>query len=242
MALESVQPVPVRVRGGDAPAAEPAALTAAPEQGRPRRSPGARPLQSTAQPYFSLMALAAAPCRRRRLSPPRRAAPPRGMLGVSTVASGSSRSLSAPTASSLISLSPGGGHHHRVHHYVPRAVLAQLVRYYLDERYAGDHARLHRVREDVREHAVELRGRNSGVDSKILFTPVVFWAVRAVMALMAYTPGAGHGLDVGLYPGASAESRPQVQCCPHFSAPFTLTAKFYIATESGAPDPPRQRA
>ena len=33
--------------------------------------------------------------------------------------------------------------------------------------------------------------RNSGVDSKILFTPVVFWAVRAVMALMAYTPWCG---------------------------------------------------
>ena len=51
---------------------------------------------------------------------------------------------------------PAGGDHHRVHHHVLGAVLAQLLGDDADEPRRGDHAHLHRVGPDVLEHGVNL--------------------------------------------------------------------------------------
>ena len=52
--------------------------------------------------------------------------------------------------------------------------------------------------------------RNSGVDSSTPATPVVFWAVRAVTALMAYTPLAVMVLMSAWMPAPPLESLPAI--------------------------------
>ena len=50
--------------------------------------------------------------------------------------------------------------------------------------------------------------RNAGVESKMSVTPVVFWAVRAVTAVMAYTPLADMVLISAWIPAPPLESLP----------------------------------
>ena len=63
--------------------------------------------------------------------------------------------------------------------------------------------------------------RNSGVASKMPVTPVVFWAVSAVMALMAYTPFAVMVLISAWMPAPPLESLPAI-----VNAVFMVTTSF----------------
>ena len=83
--------------------------------------------------------------------------------------------------------------------------------------------------------------RNSGVDSSTPATPVVFWAVRAVTALMAYTPLAVMVLMSAWMPAPPLIASGDRQCCLHIHASFLsdrIALKFSNAAEGGAPDPP----
>ena len=63
--------------------------------------------------------------------------------------------------------------------------------------------------------------RNSGAASKMPVTPVVFWAVSAVMALMAYTPFAVMVLISAWMPAPPLESLPAI-----VNAVFMVTTSF----------------
>ena len=143
------------------------------------------PLQSTAQRYCSLMAFAAA-----TMSSGVRTVMPEstsvsGMFGVSTVASGSRCALSAAMASSLMSLAP---------------LVATMTG--STTMFSARYSRSFRAMTSIRpvdetmpiltasgRMSVKMLSscwaRKSGDTSKIPWTPVVFWAVKAVMALMA---------------------------------------------------------
>ena len=100
-------------------------------------------------------------------------------------------------------LCPGSGHHHRVHHDVLCAILAQLVRDDGDEAGRGDHADLHGIGEDVRENGVQF--------------------LTQELALMANTPLAVMVLMSAWMPAPPLESLPAI-----VNAVFILISPFRI--------------
>ena len=69
---------------------------------------------------------------------------------------------------------------------------------------------------------------------------VVFWAVRAVMALMANTPFAVMVLMSAWIPAPPLESLPaMVNAVLISKTPFQITARFSNAAQGGAPNAPR---
>ena len=98
----------------------------------------------------------------------------------------------------------GGGHHHRVHHDVPGTVGPQLLRDDVDERGRGHHADLHRVGEDIGEHGVQLlsqklrrRLKDAGDAGGVL-------GRQSGDGAHGKNAVGGHGLDVGLDASAAA--------------------------------------
>ena len=69
--------------------------------------------------------------------------------------------------------------------------------------------------------------RNSGVASRMSVTPVVFWAVRAVIALMAKTPFMVMVLISAWIPAPPLESLPAIVNAVLIQ--FLLCIAFYIA-------------
>ena len=143
------------------------------------------PLHSTAQPYFSLMYLAAAsmPVASVMVMPERISAS--GMLGVRTAASGSSSRHRASTASSRSSFAPEVA-----------TITGSTTMFFALYCFSFSAMTTMRSAEETMpiftasgkisvKIASSCSPRNSGVDSRISVTPVVFWAVRAVTALMA---------------------------------------------------------
>ena len=82
--------------------------------------------------------------------------------------------------------------------------------------------------------------RNSGVTSMMSVTPVVFCAVRAVTALIAYTLLASIVLISAWIPAPPQESLPAIDNAVFISFSFLLTSQHYlfIVVQSGAPDVP----
>ena len=116
---------------------------------------------------------------------------------------------------------PGGGHHHRVHHQIFGPILLQLGRDHPDQRNAGDHAGLHRVGEDICEHAVQLlrqkvrRTLHDALDAGSVLGHQSRHRTGGEHAV------GGHGLDICLDTGASAGIGPSDrQCCLHIDASF----------------------
>lgn len=60
----------------------------------------------------------------------------------------------------------------------------QVLGHSIDDGRIGEHAGLDGIRTDVRNDGVDLLGNEPGSTSKTARTPNVFWAVRAVTALM----------------------------------------------------------
>ena len=79
--------------------------------------------------------------------------------------------------------------------------------------------------------------RNSGVASMMSVTPVVFWAVRAVMALMANTPLRVMVLISAWIPAPPLESLPAIVNAV-FILLFLSKHCFCIAAQGGAPNAP----
>ena len=137
-------------------------------------------------------------------------------------------------------LCAGGGHHDGVHHHALRAIPAQLLRDDGNQRCRGDHADLHRVGGDVREHGVQLlRQEVGGGLQDVCDAGGVLGRQGRDRAGGEYAVG-GHGLDVGLDPGASAGiASSNGQCCFHDDLSFLFsTAQFYNAMQGGAPNAP----
>ena len=71
--------------------------------------------------------------------------------------------------------------------------------------------------------------RNSGVDSRMSVTPVVFCAVSAVIALIAYTPWAVIVLMSACIPAPPLESLPAIVNAVFINTSPFSALKFYIA-------------
>ena len=115
----------------------------------------------------------------------------------------------------------GGGHHHRVHHQLLHPVFLQLPGDDLDQRHAGYHSGLYRVRHDVRKDAVQLfrqkfrRDLHDALDAGRILGHQSCDRAHGVYAI------GGHGLDIGLDTGASAGVGPSDrQCCFHCENSF----------------------
>lgn len=110
---------------------------------------------------------------------------PSGIFGVMTSARGKSsffiRSGTPPEASAGAACSDED----RVHNDVFGLVEAKPFGDDFDQCRGGYHTDFDGVREDVRKDGVKLCGQKLRVTSKIPETPVVFWAVSAVIADMA---------------------------------------------------------
>ena len=146
------------------------------------------PLSRTAQPYRSLICRAARSMSASvRMVRPERISPS-GMLGVVTVARGSSSPSRVATASSSSSREPAvetiTGSTTMFSAWYRRSRWAITSMSLLDETMPIFTAS---GRMSVKTMSIYCP-RNSGVASMIPVTPVVFCAVSAVMALMAYTP------------------------------------------------------
>ena len=119
-------------------------------------------------------------------------------------------------------LCPGSGHHHRVHHDVLCAILAQLVRDDGDEAGRGDHADLHGIGEDVRENGVQFLTQELGrCLQNVCDAGGILGSQGRDGAHGKYAVGR-HGLDVCLDAGASAGvASSDRQCCLHTDFSFS---------------------
>ena len=99
---------------------------------------------------------------------------------------------------------PAGGHHDRVHDEFLRLIEAQPFGDGFDQRSGGDHPDLHRVWPQVGEDTVQLQREKIGGD---LIDPLDAGRILGRQSRdRAHGKYAvhGHGLDIGLDPGASA--------------------------------------
>ena len=165
-----------------------------------------------------------------------------GMLGVSTVARGSSCSFRAATASSEISRSPEvatitGSTTRFLAPYSFSLAAITWISGMLDTMPVFTASGKMSVNTQSSSSA-----RNSGVHSTMSLTPVVFWATRAVTAQVANTPLAVMVLMSAWMPAPPLGSVPAIVNAVFISMLPFLALKFYQAAEGGAPDPPPEAA
>ena len=210
MALESVQPVPwvlgLSIR-------RPRNQRVSPS-GRQSRSFASfiwwPPLQRTAQPYSALIFLAAASMSSAPFISRPESISASGMLGVTTSARGRSAALSVPMASSRRSFAPlvatmtGSTTTCRAPYSRSFAAMSSMSP--AEETMPTFTASgLMSV-----NTASSSAAKNSGVASRMSVTPVVFWAVRAVTALIAKTPFMVMVLMSAWIPAPPLESLPAI--------------------------------
>ena len=80
----------------------------------------------------------------------------------------------------------------------------------LDQSRRRNHSDLYRVRTDVRKYAVDLLFQEFRCYLENPWTPVVFWAVSAVIALIPYTPFAIIVFKSAWMPAPPLESLPAI--------------------------------
>ena len=172
-----------------------------------------------------------------RISMPERTSPS-GMFGVRTVAMGSRYSFRAPTASSEISFAP------------LVATMTGSTTMFSALNSLSFFAMLSMIPADATMPIFTASGRmsvktlviscsiNSGETSKIPCTPVVFWAVRAVMALMPYTPFAIMVFRSAWIPAPPLESLPAIVNAVFIFSPFVTTALRFVPAPSFRRKPP----